>query len=39
MAAKNWADPKMNPSLEMILEKARYNGLPKDVIERAILKG
>ena len=29
----------MNPSLEMILEKARYNGLPKDVIERAILKG
>ncbi len=29
----------MNPSLEMILEKARYHGLPKDVVERAILKG
>lgn len=38
LAAKNWADPKMNPALEMVLEKARYNGLPKDVIERAILK-
>lgn len=39
MAAKNGADPKMNPWLEMILEKARYHGLPKDVVERAILKG
>lgn len=39
IAAKNWADPRMNPSLEMILEKARYHGLPKDVVERAILKG
>ena len=28
----------MNPALEMVLEKARYNGLPKDVIERAIQK-
>ena len=35
IAAKNGADPKMNP----VLEKARYHGLPKDVIERAILKG
>lgn len=39
MAAKNGADPKMNPWLEMILEKARYHWLPKDVVERAILKG
>ena len=39
IAAKNGADPKMNPSLEMVLEKARYHGLTKDVIERAILKG
>lgn len=39
IAAKNGADPKMNPGLEMMLEKARYHGLPKDVIERAILKG
>ena len=38
IAAKNGADPKMNPSLEMVLEKARYHGLTKDVIERAILK-
>ena len=38
MAAKNGADPKMNPQLEMILEKARYNWLPRDVIDRAILK-
>ena len=39
IAAKNGADPKMNPSLEMVLEKARYHGLPRDVIDRAILKG
>ncbi len=39
IAAKNGADPKMNPALEMMLEKARYHGLPKDVVERAILKG
>jgi YebC/PmpR family DNA-binding regulatory protein len=29
----------MNPTLEMMLEKARYHGLPREVIERAILKG
>lgn len=39
IAAKAWADPKMNPTLEMILEKARYHGLPREVIDRAILKG
>lgn len=39
MAAKQGADPKMNPALEMVLEKARYHGLPRDVIDRAILKG
>lgn len=38
MAAKNGADPKMNPALEMVLEKARYHWLPRDVIDRAILK-
>lgn len=38
MAAKLWADPKMNPALEMMLDKARYYGLPRDVIDRAILK-
>jgi YebC/PmpR family DNA-binding regulatory protein len=39
IAAKNGADPKMNPALEMVLDKARYYGLPRDVIDRAILKG
>ncbi|GHW02427.1 putative transcriptional regulatory protein [candidate division SR1 bacterium] len=39
MAAKNGADPRMNPGLEMVLDKARYHGLPRDVIDRAILKG
>ncbi|MCR5412507.1 MAG: YebC/PmpR family DNA-binding transcriptional regulator [Patescibacteria group bacterium] len=39
IAAKAGPDPKLNPNLEMMLEKARQNGLPKDVIERAILKG
>jgi len=38
IAAKNWADASMNPSLELALNKARYYGLPKDVIEKAILK-
>ncbi len=38
MAAKNGADPSMNPSLDLALQKARYYGLPKDVIEKAILK-
>lgn len=39
IAAKNGADPKMNPALEMVLDKARYYGLPRDVIDRAVLKG
>lgn len=38
MAARWWADPKLNASLETALEKAKYNSLPKDVIERAIKK-
>ena len=38
MAAKLGADWKMNPALEMILDKARYYGLPREVIDRAILK-
>ena len=38
MAAKLWADRKMNPALEMMLDKARYYGLPREVIDRAILK-
>lgn len=38
LAAKNWSDPGMNPSLATALDKARYNSLPKDVIQKAIEK-
>jgi YebC/PmpR family DNA-binding regulatory protein len=38
MAAKWWADPSMNPSLAAALDKARYNSLPKEVIQKAIAK-
>lgn len=38
IAARKWADPKMNPSLELALSKARHYWLPKDVVEKAILK-
>jgi len=39
MAAKNGADAGMNPALDLALQKARYYGLPRDVIDKAILKG
>ena len=39
IAAKKWADPRMNPSLELALQKARYSGVPRDIVDRAILKG
>jgi len=38
IAARKWADAKMNPSLDLALSKARQYGLPKDVVEKAILK-
>lgn len=38
MAAKWWAEPSLNPALASALDKARYYNLPKDVIQRAILK-
>ncbi len=38
LAAKKWADPKMNPSLELVLQKARYYSVPRDIVDRAILK-
>lgn len=38
IAAKKWADPSMNPSLELALSKARQYNLPKEVVEKAILK-
>ncbi len=39
IAAKKWADPKMNPALDLALSKAKQYNLPKDVVEKAILKG
>lgn len=38
LAAKNWPDPSMNPSLELALQKAKYYNLPRDVIDKAIKK-
>lgn len=38
IAARNGSDPKMNPSLELALSKARYSGVPRDIVDRAILK-
>lgn len=38
MAARSWANPALNPSLEAALQKAKYNSVPKEVIERAIKK-
>ena len=39
IAAKQGADPDMNPSLAAVLSKAKSVWVPKDVIERAIKKG
>lgn len=39
MAARNWANPSLNPALESALIKARQAGLPKDVIQKAVDKG
>ena len=38
IAAKKWADPKMNPALELALSKAKQFNLPREVVEKAILK-
>ncbi|MFA7298468.1 MAG: YebC/PmpR family DNA-binding transcriptional regulator [Candidatus Absconditabacterales bacterium] len=39
IAARKGADPKMNPSLELALSKAKQYNLPREVVEKAILKG
>ncbi len=39
IAARSGADPTMNPALETVLQKAKYNSVPKDVIDKAIKKG
>lgn len=39
VAARQGKDPNMNPSLRVAIEKARAVSMPKDNIEKAILKG
>ena len=38
IAARSGTDPNMNPSLDMVLEKARLANMPKANIERAIAR-
>ena len=38
IAARQGTDPAMNPSLAMVLEKARHANMPKANIERAIVR-
>lgn len=38
MAARQWADPSLNPGLATLLLKAKEASLPKDVVQRAIEK-
>lgn len=39
VAARNGADPEMNPRLRMAIEQAKKASMPKDTVERAIKKG
>ncbi|HMS90819.1 MAG TPA: YebC/PmpR family DNA-binding transcriptional regulator [Candidatus Absconditabacterales bacterium] len=39
IAARKGADAKMNPALELALSKAKQYNLPREVVEKAILKG
>jgi transcriptional/translational regulatory protein YebC/TACO1 len=36
--AKNGSNPDLNPSLAQAVTKARQNGVPRDVIDKAIKK-
>jgi len=38
MAARDGADPFMNPKLALALQKAKQYNLPKEVVQRAIDK-
>ena len=38
IAARKGPDPKMNPALDLALSKAKQYNLPKEVVEKAILK-
>ncbi len=39
VAARKGADPEINAELRMAIERAKYENMPKDNIERAIKKG
>lgn len=39
VAARNGADPDMNPRLRMAVDQAKKASMPKDTLERAIKKG
>ncbi len=39
LAAKNGKDPEMNPALRQAIDTARGSNMPKDNIEKAILRG
>jgi YebC/PmpR family DNA-binding regulatory protein len=39
VAARNGADPAMNPRLRMAVEQAKKASMPRDTLERAIKKG
>ena len=39
IAAKNGADPAMNPRLRLAIDAAKKHSMPKDTLERAIKKG
>jgi YebC/PmpR family DNA-binding regulatory protein len=39
MAARNGSDPEMNFSLRLAIDKAKAANMPKDNIERAVIKG
>lgn len=39
VAARSGTDPSMNPSLQMAIDRAKSENMPKDNIERAITRG
>lgn len=39
VAARNGADPAMNPRLRLVVEQARKASMPKDTLDRALKKG
>ena len=39
VAARNGADPDMNPRLRMVVEQAKKASMPRETLERAIKKG